>query len=185
MIRLLALLLFFAPVTANAGWVDDLISKYSLEEFGLAEFKDQASGDVYAFFYGWPLAPAYCKYLDYKRVNQCLIDFVGEHKVKDLPTAYPQCFLADGEIPESVRVRCVELNPFRVQSWIFGTRALYDIQTVLAWRDSGKVGQIPLVKIGSVATQTVCEARIVMMVGEDVLGIATNEAGLRGATKCK
>ena len=183
-LRIIAAVILFLSQHAHASWFEDSVIEYAVGDLGISEFKED-NGDMWGIWYGGPLKPSKCLYLEYKLVEQCLVAFTGSVRLLDMRTAYPQCFKDDKDMPRAVKVRCVELNPFVVASSIFGSKDLYEIDPIVAWHQGGRVGTIPMNKIGKVASGTVCEPVIVLMVGEDVVGISTNTNGLRGAVRCK
>jgi hypothetical protein len=181
----LALILAILSSSAHADWFTDKLVEYAIGDVEITEYK-QPNGDVWLITHGGPIKPAKCGYVEYKNVVPCMQAFVGTSRLLDVKAQYPQCFFENETlIPEDVRVECVRLNPFVVASSIFGNKNLYDINAILAWRDGGRVGSIPTNKLGTVVSGTVCETRIVVQVGKDIVGIATNAEGVRGAVLCK
>ena len=185
--RIIAAVILILSTTldsVHANWFNGEISRYALDGLIVSEFKEK-NGNVWGIVYGGPLKPAQCRRLDYKKSVPCLVEFNGRTRTLDLVTAYPGCISDYRNIPEAVRLRCEELNPFAVVSTISGSRDMYDIDSILAWHTGKRVGTIPMNKIGKVANGTVCEPHIVLMVGGDIVGISTNTDGVRGSVRCK
>lgn len=183
-IRLITLILLLSPVTANADWVQDFIVDYALENLSVEEYKEP-NGDVWAIWYGGPLPTAKCKYVEYKSVVPCMVEFSGNHKVSELRTTFPICFKDEEAVPDNVRARCIELNPPTVASYITGSRPLYDGHAMYAWHIGGKIGTMPKKKIGTVATQTPCGPIAAAVNGTTVWWWTKNVDGVIGTAYCK
>lgn len=126
-----------------------------------------------------------CYFMDIAADTACLVNLSGEWYVRDLPIKFPQCVTKAQDIPPAVTRECFRLAPPTVVSYITGSRPLYDGKAMYAWHTGGKVGKIPKIKIGTVATQTPCGPDASTIDGSTVWWWTTNADGLRGSAYCK
>lgn len=127
-----------------------------------------------------------CYFMDIAADTACLANLSGDEYVRDLPIKFPQCVTKAENMPPAVTRECFRLAPPTVVSYITGSRPLYDGHAIYVWHTSGKVGSIPKIKKGTVATQTPCGPDAA---GTDTNGTVwwwtTNAEGLAGAAYCK
>jgi hypothetical protein len=183
-----ALILAILSGSAHADWFTDYLIKYAVGDVDVTEYKQPSNGDVWAIWYGKPLKPTKCHYIEYKLVVPCMQAFTGTSKLLNLKAEYPQCFKDEKDIPEEVRIECARLNPPHVASYYTGSRPVYDINLVVEWSRAGQNGSMPKKKIGTVATQVACGPRAVFVPKDGDYPVwweITAPDGLYGMAYCK
>lgn len=181
---LLALLLLL-PLTVNAGLFDTMIPAPSAQDDAVPLVITDGGIEWLIVSYTNILGKSTCTFTNLNVAASVKAEMDGVKTVAELRALHPEWNVKISDLSNYVRYRCYLMNPIKVSSAILGYRSLYEIAPIIAWRDSGMVGTIPMVKIGTIATQTVCEFWYVVKVGKDIVGIATNADGVRGATRCE